>query len=44
MNGRKKVLIALFSALALVVAVTFAGCGGERERDVWEIDEDTYLM
>ena len=36
MNGRKKILIALFSALVLLVAVTLEGCfgdddGGEEE-------------
>jgi hypothetical protein len=32
MNGRKKVLIALFSALVLLVAVTLTGCFGDEER------------
>jgi predicted small secreted protein len=32
MNGIKKILIALFSALVLLIAVTLAGCfGGEGE-------------
>ena len=31
MNGRKKILIALFSALVLLVAVTLAGCFGDEE-------------
>jgi hypothetical protein len=31
MNGRKKILIALFSALVLLVAVTLAGCFGDED-------------
>ena len=31
MNGRKKILIALFSALVLLVAVTLTGCFGDEE-------------
>jgi predicted small secreted protein len=33
MNSRKKILIALFSALVLLVAVTLAGCFGDEGGD-----------
>jgi predicted small secreted protein len=35
MNGRKKILIALFSALVLLVAVTLAGCFGDEGEGEW---------
>jgi hypothetical protein len=31
MNGRKKILIALFSVLVLLTAVTLTGCFGDEE-------------
>ena len=35
MNGRKKILIALFSTLVLLLAVTLAGCGGDEMYGGW---------
>ena len=37
MKRRERILIALFSALVLLVAVTFAGCFGDEEGDEEEI-------
>ena len=40
MKNRKKILIALFSALVLLVAVTLTGCFGDEDGGEEEIARD----
>jgi hypothetical protein len=43
MNDRKKILIALFSALVLLIAVTLTGCFGDEddgEEEETSLDKD----
>ena len=40
MQNRERILVALFSALVLLVAVTFAGCLGDDEGEDEKISTD----